>query len=143
MVVLVEPALSAKNVAEAPVFVSPTVLEETVVMTVAEVTPVESVLHLKPAQMVSVLELLPLIVLEDLVDLTVLEEAVVHANQVKDVVEANVNATMIAMKETVVTQSNLRELTLVCAHQDLADPAPQDSLVDQMVDAQLKLHVTF
>lgn len=135
-----EPVPLDKNVAEECVSVCPIVLAETVVMMDVVEIPVVSVLPLKLVQMESVLEL-PLsivpvdhavpIELVEVVDLVLLD---------KDAELDNVSVTMIVTKRTVVTLFNLKEQTLVCALKDLAEPAPQVSLVVPMVDVQHPHH---
>jgi len=132
---------SAKNVAKVPVSAHPIALVETVEMMDAGATHVVSALQHRPALMEFVLELPPLIVLEDLVDPIVPVEAVEPVLLVKDAVPDNANVTMIVTKKIVVTQSNLKEPTLVYVLKDLVEHAPPVSLVDPMADVQPKLHV--
>jgi len=136
VVVLVEPVPLDKNVAEECVSVCLIVLAETVeMMDVVEIRVV-SVLPLKLVQMESVPEL-PLLIVP--VDHVVPIELVEVADLVlldKDAELDNVSVTMIVTKRTVVTLSNLKEQTLVCALKDLAELAPQVSLVVPLVDVQ-------
>jgi len=135
------PVPLAKSAAREVASVSQVVLEETVEMMDVEETHVVSVLHLRHARTEFVPELPLLTVPEEPVDPTVLVEAAEAVHLDKDAVLDNANVTMTAMKEIVVMLFNQKEPTLAYAPKDLVEPAHLVLLVDQMADAQLRLHV--
>ena len=131
-----EPVPLDKNVAEECVSVCLIVLAETVEMMDVEEIRVVSVLPLKLVPMESVPELPPLIVPVDHVVPIELVEVVDLVLLDKDAVLDNVSVTMIVTKRTVVTLSNQKEQTLVCALKDLVELALQVLPVVPMEDVQ-------
>ena len=119
---IVEHVLAKMFVQEVSVFVSLTAQEESVVMMDVVMNHVESAPPHKPAKMEFVLVPLNLNVQEEFVVTTELADLVEHVPLDKDVVQDNVNVTMIAMKETVVMLLNLTVPILPPAHKDLVVP---------------------
>lgn len=118
----VEPAPLDNPAAMVFALVKQVVLEDSVVMMDVVMNHVESAPPHKPAKMEFVLVPLNLNVQEEFVVTTELADLVEHVPLDKDVVQDNVNVTMIAMKETVVMLLNPTVPILPPAHKDLVVP---------------------
>lgn len=139
---LVELAPLARHVVAEVASVHPTVLEDSVETTDVEVHLVENAHPHRLVPTVSVLELPLLIVqVEDSVEVTERVETVVYVDRVKDAEVESVNVTTTVTKETVETQSNLKEPTPDCAPKDLVEPVPVVLLAAAVDDVQLSLRV--